>query len=367
LPWLNPAQIVADECHLSLAETWTKVINYYPDSRLLGLTATPCRLDGKPFDRKLGGLYDVLVHGPKVSDLIKWGNLANYKYFCPPVKFRDTKIRKKGFDWDAEDLEAQLLDPVVYGDVIKHYEHLSKGKPAIGFCPTVKSAQKYAEEFTNAGYRAISLDGNTDDAIRRESLQELGRGELDVIFSVSLLIEGTDVPYATTAILLRRTESEVIFLQSIGRVLRPHPLKDFAIILDFVGNFYKHGYPCDDREWSLSGTVKNKSQNFDRDIKLKTCENCGMVYKNLDFCPGCGWKNKPRLRSVMKEDKTGELILIDRINKQQQEVLKVEKKQERAKAKTLQELLMIEKMRGYKKGWAYNVHRARLAKKFSKS
>lgn len=362
VPFLHPDQIIADECHLSLAETWTKVIGAWPDARLLGLSATPSRLDKRPFARTLGGLYDKIIKGPPMSMLIESGNLAKYKFYTPPVKFKDVSLHKKGGDWDSHDLEEELSDPVIYGDVIAHYERLSKGKPAIAFCPTVSSAEKFAEAFREAGYKAISLDGNTDDNIRRDSLAQLGRGDIDVIFSVSILIEGTDVPYACTAMLLRRTESLVIYLQSIGRVLRPHPDKEYAIILDFVGNWQTHGWPDEDREWNLEGEVKNKPDFEIKKVAIRVCLKCGHVHEPLPVCPDCGFVYPVNYRREMKQDKKGELIELKRQEKVATEVKRKEARIERGKARTLEDLERIELIRGYKKGWARMVYQARKAK-----
>jgi len=93
--WLKPDQIIADECHLSLSETWSKVINFYSSSRLLGLTATPSRLDKKPFDRRHGGHYDTLINGPSMKTLIENGSLSRYKIFIPPISFKEITLRKK--------------------------------------------------------------------------------------------------------------------------------------------------------------------------------------------------------------------------------------------------------------------------------
>lgn len=316
LDWLHPAQIVSDEAHLSLAKTWREVIGKWPMARLLGLTATPSRLDRQSFARSEGGLYDAMVRGPEPAALIEWGNLARYKVYAPPVHFREgVTLHHKGGDWDTKDLEKEFDTPVIYGDVIGHYEKLSKGKPAIAFCPTVKVAEDFAEAFRRAGYRAIALDGNTDDAIRRRSLQQLGRGELDVVTSVSILVEGTDVPYATTALLLRRTESLSLYLQAVGRVMRPHPEKEFALILDFVGVTAIHGFPDDEREWSLTGEVRRSKAANDNmpDVKVTTCTKCFAIHSPAPVCPCCGFVYPVRQRKEIEqvegtlEEKTNEI------------------------------------------------------------
>jgi len=360
VPWLNPKQIVADECHLSLAETWVKVLRKWPESRILGLSATPTRLDGKSFDKKDGGLYDAIVCGPRIKYLIEQGNLAKYKIYAPPLQLNEVKIHKKGGDFDAKDLESELDAPVIYGDVIAHYERFSKGKPAIAFCPTIASAKKFADAFNRAGFVSICLDGSTEDSIRRESLAKLGRGEIDVVTSVSILVEGTDVPFASTAILLRRTESLVIYLQSIGRVLRPHPDKDFALILDFVGVTKIHGLPCEDREWTLSGQAsKGRGESIlDADmVKILTCPKCFSVDTPKPICEQCGHVFSVKKRKNMKEI-DGELVEITP-EMHAEFFQKKQKKMEVGRAQTLGELLLIEKNRGYKKGWALHVFKSR--------
>jgi DNA repair protein RadD len=305
LPWLQPAQIVADECHLSLAATWRRVLDHWPSARLLGLTATPTRLDRQSFARADGGLYDVLVSGPAIADLVGWGNLAKFKVYAPPVHFAEgVKLRTKGGDYDTRDLEAEMNTPVIYGDVIGHYEALSKGKPAIAFCPTVATAERFAQAFRDAGYRAIALDGETDDGVRRRSLQKLGRGELDVVTSVSILTEGTDVPYATTALMLRRTQSLSLYLQAVGRVLRPHPDKEHAIILDFVGVVALHGMPDEPREWTLEGEGKrSKAAKADDEppVVIATCPKCFTYHRPAPVCPNCGHQYEVKARREMEQ------------------------------------------------------------------
>ena len=306
LPWLDPDLIVPDEAHLSLNATNRRIIGHLSEQRekrrasdpsiaptkLLGLTATPKRLDRQSFARKDGGLYDVMVKGPSPKQLMEWGNLAQYKAYGPPVHFAVGADlgKRKGGDYDAEELEKELDAPQVYGDVVEHYRTLAHGTPAIGFCPTVATAEKFAQAFRDAGYRAVALDGQTDDTVRRNSLLQLGRGELDVVMSVSILVEGTDVPYATTALLLRKTESVSLLLQAVGRVLRPHPKKKHAILLDFVGVLLRHGPPDMDREWTLEAEKASKAEKAANDNdpgveSLMCCPKCHQYHLPAPACP----------------------------------------------------------------------------------
>lgn len=364
LDWLDPSQIVADECHLSLAVTWRKVLAKWPAARLLGLTATPWRLDGQSFAREDGGLYDDIVLGPQPADLIAWKSLADYRLFCPPMQFDLLdKIGIKGGDLDPKDLEKEFSN-VVYGDVVSHYRKYSHGKPAIAFCPTVKVAEETAQAFRDAGYRAISLDGNTDDIIRRTSLQQLGRGELDVVTSVSILVEGTDVPFATTAILLRRTKSLSLYLQAVGRVLRFHKDKPFAIILDCVGVSDIHGWPDDYREWSIRGTAKRRKRDAANDDEpdelIRECPECYAKHDPAPKCPVCGhvYTAKERARPKVID---ADLVEADRKARQaEQEAIRqakmAEQRQQQAQADTVEELMI---KLGYSYGRAAQIVKAR--------
>lgn len=356
LPWLQPSQIVADEAHLSLAATWRTVLAKWPTARLLGLTATPTRLDGQAFDRAGGGLYDALICGPRVADLIAWGNLADYEVYAPPLEFtRAKRTKMKGGDFDPKALEAEFDKPVIFGDVVAHYRKYSHGKPGIAFCPTVAVSERFAQAFRDAGYRAVAIDGQTDDTVRRRSLQELARGELDVVTSVSILIEGTDIPLATTALLLRRTESEVIYRQAVGRVLRPHPQKDRAIILDFVGAIARHGLPDGEREWTLDGKPRSERQgNPEAAVTIRTCPKCFAIHEPAPQCPSCSYVYTTRDRAP--EEVAGELVRITpEMRAEMAAKAEAERKQakrvritEERQCRTLAELEQLGKDRGYR-------------------
>lgn len=342
LPWLQPSQIVADECHLSLSVSWRRVLAHWPAARLLGLSATPTRLDRQSFARADGGLYDAIVRGPSVSDLIAWGNLAQYDAYHPDLELVQgvadlTKI--KGGDYDAQELEKELDTPKIYGDVVEHYRNYSHGKPAIAFCPTVASAEKFAEAFRAAGYRAIALDGGTDDAVRRQSLLKLGAGEIDVVTSVSILVEGTDVPFATTAIMLRKTKSLSLYLQAVGRVLRPHPDKERAIILDCVGVIEEHGLPHWDIEWALTPPARKKKRaandDGEPDVQAKVCPSCRRYHDPAPVCPHCGHAYPIKERREM-EQVDGGLRLIDQ---SEDERMRRQKRAMQGQAKTVDQLV----------------------------
>ena len=370
LPWLDPDLIVPDEAHLSLNSTNRRIIGELTarraarggtPTRVLGLTATPQRLDRQSFAREDGGIYDVIVRGPEVSDLISWGNLSRYKAFAPPVELVAGADlgKRKGNDYDAQELERELDGPKVYGDVVEHYRVHSHGKPAIGFAPTTASADRFTEAFKAAGYRAVTLDGQTDDSLRRRALQQLAAGELDVIMSCALLIEGVDVPYATTALLLRRTESVALYLQAVGRVLRPHPKKEHAILLDFVGVIARHGLPDEPREWSLKPVARKRAAaSGDKPEpgidSVTNCPKCRAYHMPAPVCPHCGHEYP---KAARREAEQVDTQLVE-ITEEEAERMRRARRIAQGKAQTVPELIA----QGMSRGRAIKIVQARDAK-----
>jgi len=353
---LDPVQIIADECHLSLNNTFRTIIGTYPKARLLGLTATPIREDGQVFNRNRDGLYDELIHGPQVYELIEQGYLSEYETYNPPISLTTKeKIRTKGGDYDSKDLEEEFSNNLVYGDVVKHYAKYSHNLPAIGFCPTIAVARQFTEKFKEAGYKAECLDGKTEDTARWKMLNDLAEGRLHVVMSVDVLIEGTDVPLATTALLLRKTKSLRIYLQSIGRVMRPHPDKKCALIMDFVGLTQVHGYPDDHREWTLDGKSTRRRRPSDSleesvVIRVKTCPECFRDHDPAPKCPSCGHVYTKDTRGVTEIE--GSLIRVTRQNKEQLEEARQHaqktRRLEESNCHKLEDWIVLAKERGYK-------------------
>lgn len=344
MSWLDVFQIIADEADLSLASTWREVIGYWPKARLLGLTATPIRMDRQSFLRSEGGLYDVMVCGPSEAELIDMGFLSRYVAYNPDTHLVEGVAdlsKLKGGDYDPAELEKELDAPRVYGDVVEHYRNYSHGKPAIAFCPTVASAEKFAQAFRDAGYRAQALDGMTEDGIRRKAVKQLGAGEIDVLTGVGLLVKGVDIPYATTAIWLRRTKSLRIFMQGTGRVLRTHKDKEHAILLDCVGVIDELRWlPRFEREWSLSPPERKSrkasaANDNEADVMVRRCPKCAAMHEPLPQCPVCGHIYPVREAREMQQVDAG-LKLIDQA---EEERLRRQRRAMQGSAQTVDELM----------------------------
>lgn len=345
--------LILDEAHHAAAGTWQTVRDAFPTAKLLGVTATPVRTDGKGLDV----VFDDLIIGPTVEELIAGGYLVKPVVYAPPTQFNLDGVRKRGGDFDQRDLSDKMDKPTITGDVIGHYRRLCGGKPAIAFCASVAHAEHVAAEFRAAGFRAMSVDGNTPPAQRAAAIHDLGAGQLHVLTSCDIISEGTDVPAVSAAILLRPTMSLGLYIQQVGRALRPAAGKDRAIILDHVGNVMRHGMPDDDREWTLDGTAKAGKAANDNVPAVRQCSKCYAAYKPQPVCPKCGHCEPVKAREVAVTD--GELT---EITAAAAEAMRRERKQEIGSARTIEALEAVAKRRGYNVHWAKHIFNSRRRK-----
>ena len=272
--------LVVDEAHHTNAGTWRNVVQHFNAAKLLGVTATPIRGDG----RGLGEWYQAMVLGPSSQQLTEEGFLASAKVLAPPG-FDASGLRKRMGDFDQKQA-AQRVNTIM-GDCVGHYRKHLPGQTAIAFCCSVAHAEAVADLFKSAGITAASIDGTMSNSCRQDLLQRLGSGEIKVLTSCALIGEGVDVPSVGGCILLRPTESVGLHLQMVGRCLRPQSGKR-AVVLDHVGNTLRLGHHLEDREWSLDGIKK-------RDI------NAAPSVKVCPVCVGSGcWPNKPDSRLLSK-------------------------------------------------------------------
>lgn len=349
MAWL-PDLIVIDEAHHAVAGTWAAALAAFPKAHRLGVTATPCRLDG----RGLGDVFDHLVVGPSTAELMARGFLSRATVYAPPVKADYAGVKIIGGDFSRGQVADRMDRPAITGDAVSHYRKLIPEMPAIAFCASVDHAQHVAAQFVESGFIAKSLDGSMEDSERADTIAALGEGRLHVLTSCDIVSEGTDIPVVTGAILLRPTQSEALYLQQVGRVLRPAPGKDRAVILDHVGNVARHGLPDEDREWSLDVTRRKVKAKADDECPVRQCPQCYIAHKPLPACPGCGFVYPVKQRDMEQRD--GELVEVTA-----ETLARKKKRMEVGQARSLEDLLMIERDRGYKHGWARHVWSSRTA------
>lgn len=281
-----PDLIVPDEAHHAVAGQWKAILQAWPNARLLGVTATPERMDGRGLGVDVGGVFDDLVMGPTVAELVAQGHLTDTVVYAPPHAPDLSGVRTRGGDYDATALREAMEVPSITGDAVAHYAKHAPGQPAILFATSVQHAEAMAQVFRAQGWRAVAASGQTSPAERDATIRGLATGAVQVLCACDLISEGLDVPAVSAVILLRPTKSLGLYLQQVGRGLRPAPGKRHLVVLDHAGNTQRHGLVTMDREWSLRGRVKREAQ--DRDPPR--CDGCGAFLPGRGrACEGCGW------------------------------------------------------------------------------
>ena len=280
--------VFVDECHHMGAKTWTKIVNHYADSgsRILGVTATPCRLDGVGLGVESGGVFESLVLGPSTKSLIENGFLSPMRILKPSKQITVGDGQKIAGDWRMTDAIISQARKIT-GDCIKEYKKYVNGKPALVFTPSVSSAKEMAAEFIAGGVEAACVDGSMTEDIRQERLEGLANGKIQVITSCEIISEGMDVPAVEAAFLCRPTMSYSLYLQQIGRALRVSPGKGIAWIFDHVDNVGYHGHPLEPFDWTLDGEeIGQAKKPTARSIMCKECLT--LNESRATVCVGCG-------------------------------------------------------------------------------
>ena len=347
----KPDLIIVDEAHhCTTGSTWGQVIAANPQAKLLGVTATPCRLDGAG----LGDVFDAMVQGPTMRELIDLGALSPYRLFAP-AGVDLTGVHTRMGDFVRGELAAAVDKPSITGDAVSHYLKLAPGKRAVAFCVSVEHAVHVAEQFRAAGISAQAIDGGMDRTLRASVLADFAAGRVQVLASCDLISEGFDVPAIEAAILLRPTQSLGLYLQQVGRALRTFPGKTEAIILDHAGNVKRHGLPDEERVWSLDGTVRQKKAARS-EVPVKTCGSCfATVHAAATHC-SCGFEFPVQRREV--EQVEGVLQEIDLATAVRM------RRVEQGRAQTEADLVALGRQRGMKRPelWARHVMRAQAAR-----
>ena len=333
-----PDLIIVDESQHAVANTWRKIIDYFPKALVIGFTATPARLSGDG----LGVIFQALALGPTVQELIEMGNLSPFDYYSPPVVADFADLKVKYGDYQSSDVALKMDKSEIIGDVIANYRKLADGKRAIYYCATCEHAEHVAKEFNIAGISAAYIDGKTPDSIRKLAIEQFRTGVVSILTNVDLVSEGFDVPNMECVGLLRPTQSVALFIQQAMRGMRPDPDNPSkrAVIIDHVGNVYRHGLPDEDREWSLEGKVKKRDPS---EISVRQCPECYYAHLPAPKCPKCGFVYAVKAQAEIVQTK-GELLQIKALERK-------EDKREVARAKTREELEFIAIKRGYSLRW----------------
>ena len=349
-----PHLIIGDEAHhFTLNSSWGKIVAAFPSAKVLGVTATPSRLDGKG----LGDVFNDMVMGPSVAELTARGFLSPAIVYAP-AKPDLSGLKRRAGDYVTGEIEDVMDKPKITGSAVKHYQRYADGKRAVAFCCSIAHAEHTAEQLRAAGYVAAHVDGKMDDRLRDQTIAAFKRGQINVLTSCDLINEGFDVPGIECAILLRPTQSLGLHIQQIGRSVRPSPEtgKTHTIILDHAGNTAMHGLIDEVRDWSLDGSV-HRASDGERAAAVRTCPQCFAMHRPAPACPRCSYVYPANGREVEHVDGDLELQGDGMDVPQAVDPERLEQK--------IEVLVALGKRRGMKKPreWAFHVLCGQLAAK----
>jgi superfamily II DNA or RNA helicase len=300
----------------------------------------------------LGEVFDRLVLTCSTAELIAEQLLAPVRVYAPPGADL-SGLRSRMGEYDQGQASEILSRPQVVGDALSHWQKLGQGRRGVAFCTTVAHAQAVAEQWRQAGLRALAVHGGSDDAERREAIAGLRAGRLDLVACAQLWIAGVDVPEIDAVIWLRPTQSLTSWLQGNGRGLRIAPGKRDLLILDHVGNCSRLGHPLDVHEWSLEGRAKRKRE---AGLSVKICPKCfAAMSSQVRVCAECGHEFAPERREL--QHVPGQLVEVTK-------GVPRARFREQGAAKTMEDLIRLGQERGHKnpRGWARHVLAARQLK-----
>ena len=283
--WLNPKVIFVDEAHHVAAATWERVIRAFPNAFLIGMTATPVRLDGKG----LGNYFDHLVLGPQISDLIP-------EYLAPVETF---SIKP---EYDLRNLRTQKAlgeaqtGPII-ANLVSAWERYCRDRRSLFFCVNIDHSKRTVARLVKRGVKAVHIDYKTSN--RERILDRYEAGDIQVLSNVELFTEGTDAPATACIVHGRPTNSFALYRQMNGRGFRRKQDGGNLIVLDCAGNFM-HGGPAADVDWELEFGV-GEEQKKALKSSVRVCDACNYVYSvKEDRCPLCGVR--PLTREVQEFD-----------------------------------------------------------------
>jgi len=320
-PWFSRVGLfVCDESHHNLraavdgGNKWGTAAAMFPNAKGLGVTATPMRADGRGLGRHADGIFDEMVQAPGMREIIRMGYLTDYRVYAPPsdIDLSGVGLSASG-DYSPDPLRKAVHKSHVVGDVVQHYLRVTPGKLGITFAVDVEAASEIAAAFRAAGVPSEVVSAKTPDTVRYAIMRRFAAGEIKQVVNVDLFGEGVDIPAVEVVSMVRPTQSLGLYIQQFGRALRLKEGKDYAVVLDHVGNVARHGLPDAPRTWTLDRREKRGKSRLVDTIAVRTCPKCMGVYERAAHgftCPYCHHTAEPASRSSI-EAIDGDLYELD--------------------------------------------------------
>ena len=262
--------VVIDEFHHAVNDQYRKIVEYFKPQFLLGLTATPERMDGK-------NIYEICDYNVpyeiSLKDGINKGMLVPFHYYGIYDETDYTKLHIVRGKYAEEELNKTYIGNAYRHDLIYKYYCKYGSKQALGFCCSRKHAEEMAKEFSRRGIPSAAVYSNANGEFsmdRTEAIEKLESGKIKVVFSVDMFNEGVDIPSVDMVMFLRPTESPIVFLQQLGRGLRRSKGKEYLNVLDFIGNYEKAGTV----RYLLTGKSKAEKQTYSPADKTNYPDDC---------------------------------------------------------------------------------------------
>ena len=345
--------IIIDESHHATSETYGTAIEAHRGNIVIGFTATPCRKTGKG----MGTLFDTLINVATIAELTKQGHLVPIKYYAPSEPDL-SKIKITAGDYNEKQLDQVMREPKLVGDIVENWSRIAAGLQTIVFTTTVAHSVAVCEAFNHVGVASEHIDGRTDKQERLGIISRFRSGRTQVLCNCAVLTEGVDVPEIACVIMARPTKSLALYMQTIGRGMRPAEGKTFCTYIDHAGACYEHGPVDEITDWTLDEDKKNSSTSNDerkeRESRPITCDMCDMVYTKQLKCPQCG-----TIPDIKRMSKDVEYIDADlgEVCFKTKKVKKTHSKQE--KQDWYAQFISYARTKGFKDGWYSHKFRSR--------
>jgi DNA repair protein RadD len=312
IPLPSAGVVIFDEAHLASADTRLGILDSYPAAVRIGFTATPARKSGK----SLSIAFDRIILGRSIRELTAAGTLVPTRIFNTPI-VTEKELRAVPKDTDS-DYQASALGellgrPKLVGDVVSNWLRIANRKRTLVFAVNKSHAQSLLDSFRREGVAAEMLTDQDDEATREEVVGRLERGETSIIVNCFLMSYGVDVPSLECIVLARPTRSLTMYLQMVGRGLRPSPEtgKADCILIDHGHVVESLGLPQSDFAWTLDArrnvnTEALKAHSGKRpDERPRTCSQCKALWLTSEqgnACPSCGWTPVLKAKPIRVQD-----------------------------------------------------------------
>ena len=277
--------IIIDEAHHAVAHSYTKLWHLYPDSKKLGVTATPWRMNNEGFRMN----FDAFIPSMPIKDFLNQGWLSPYTYYSIPLNSSIKKSIESINEFDIEGdykvtaLERNMDNDHIRAQLLDSYKKLALGKKGIIYSISRTHSEHICLQYQSAGIRIVSIDSMTPARKREMLVDDFKSGKIDIIVNVDIFSEGFDCPDIEFIQLARPTKSLVKYVQQVGRGLRKNGEKK-CIILDNVGLYSSFGLPDEDRKWDVYFEGEQKCQNHSKNGGVRNVDNYDL--REVDMSEG---------------------------------------------------------------------------------